>query len=154
MVIAWWMWRLQIKATRSRFTNFARPHRFRRGAAGHLLERSNRRVKLALMMDWFRAREGRSTFGKHQGNLRAAVLNYNNRTENQSLLNQKNYKTHLFYLVRLSIQPINKAFLTFYTNGIRCTYHVLLFNVWLSAIHTIPMHSAGKSSHLIRKLLP
>lgn len=54
-----------------------------REAAGYLLERSNRRVKLALMMHWtgLEPEEGEYLLTEHQGNLRAAVLSYKDHTE-------------------------------------------------------------------------
>ena len=50
-----------------------------RDAAGYLLERSNRRVKLALLMHWtsLEPEEGERILAEHKGNLRAAVSSYN-----------------------------------------------------------------------------
>lgn len=49
-----------------------------RDDAGYLLERSGRRVKLALLMHWtgIEPLEGTSLLAEHQGNLRAAVQSY------------------------------------------------------------------------------
>lgn len=57
-----------------------------REAAGYLLERSNRRVKLALIMHWtgLEPEQGEYTLAEHQGNLRAAVASYNNQAQKQS----------------------------------------------------------------------
>lgn len=56
-----------------------------REAARYLLERSNRRVKLALMMHWtgLEPEEGDRVLAVHQGNLREAVMSYNNQTQKQ-----------------------------------------------------------------------
>lgn len=50
-----------------------------RDAAGYLLERSNRRVKLALLMHWtsLEPEEGERLLAEHKGNLRAAISSYN-----------------------------------------------------------------------------
>jgi len=63
MVIAWWMWRLQIKSDRA-LQILQDLTGLERGAAGHLLERSNRRVKLALMHWTGLEPEGQGTFGR------------------------------------------------------------------------------------------
>lgn len=51
-----------------------------REAAGYLLERSHKRVKLALIMHWTNLdpQAGDRLLAEHQGNLRAAVLSYRN----------------------------------------------------------------------------
>lgn len=51
-----------------------------REAAGYLLQRSNRRVKLALIMHWtgLEPEAGTNLLAQHQGNLRSAVSTYNN----------------------------------------------------------------------------
>lgn len=50
-----------------------------RETAGYLLERSNLKVKLALMMHWtgLEPEEGERLLAEHKGNLRAAVSSYN-----------------------------------------------------------------------------
>lgn len=49
-----------------------------RDAAGFLLERSGKWVKLALLMHWtgLEQEEGLKLLSEHQGNLRAAVASY------------------------------------------------------------------------------
>ncbi|MBW4639725.1 MAG: N-acetylmuramic acid 6-phosphate etherase [Gloeocapsa sp. UFS-A4-WI-NPMV-4B04] len=54
-----------------------------REAAGYLLQRSNNRVKLALIMHWtgLESDEGVNLLAQHQGNLRAAISSYDNQIQ-------------------------------------------------------------------------
>ncbi len=54
-----------------------------REAAGYLLQRSNNRVKLALIMHWtsLEPEEGVNLLAQHQGNLRAAISSYDNQIQ-------------------------------------------------------------------------
>lgn len=54
-----------------------------REAAGYLLQRSNNRVKLALIMHWtsLEPDEGVNLLAQHQGNLRAAILSHDNQIQ-------------------------------------------------------------------------
>ena len=54
-----------------------------REAAGYLLQRSNNRVKLALIMHWtgLESEEGLNLLAQHQGNLRAAISSYDNQIQ-------------------------------------------------------------------------
>jgi N-acetylmuramic acid 6-phosphate etherase len=54
-----------------------------REAAGFLLERSGKWVKLALLMHWtgLAKEEGNQLLSEHQGHLRAAVVSYKNQQQ-------------------------------------------------------------------------
>ena len=54
-----------------------------REAAGYLLQRSNNRVKLALIMHWtgLESDEGVNLLAQYQGNLRAAISSYDNQIQ-------------------------------------------------------------------------